>query len=208
MLAQAIPNPVYEVQGEVVHKQLTLPANLYAELAQRFLPEGAALALSFDPNAASGDESKRLRTSVDIQTRDSLVVSIFSTLDAEMQQVVTQWGEGKFPYKSREQFLFYGVGAYSGLHTDDQHKAPEKQGKTKYVMHLLNQLAAILYVVSPDLEGGAIEFPKQQLSIIPKSGTMLVYPSNYKFPHQVTPVVIGGRFAFVRHYYFYDTPAA
>ena len=124
-----------------------------------------------------------------------------------MLQSLYKRGEGYAGSVSRQQLMLYGEGVGAALHVDDQFKPPENHGATKYVMHLLNQFAGLLYISTEDLEGGELEFPNQDVSVAPVTGTLVAFPSNHLFPHLVHPVTKGQRIAIARHYYVKDTPA-
>lgn len=102
---------------------------------------------------------------------------------------------------SRTQILRYLPGEEHGLHVDDQFKVPERIGKTKVALNLLNQFGCLAFNVSDDFTGGELVFPDQNLTIHPKTGMVVMWPSNRRFPHEVLPVKTGVRYTYVRHFY-------
>lgn len=58
------------------------------------------------------------------------------------------------------------------------------------------QLSAIAYL-NDDFTGGQIEFPRQNLRVKPESGDILLFPSNFVFPHTSTPIVSGTKYCVV-----------
>lgn len=61
------------------------------------------------------------------------------------------------------------------------------------------QISVILYL-NDDFEDGEIEFPRQQLKLKPKPGMLVLFPSNFCFPHAALPPKNGTRFALVTWY--------
>lgn len=102
---------------------------------------------------------------------------------------------------ARKQILQYTEGQSHALHVDDQFQPSREVGRTKWGMNLLNQFGAMVYEVSDDFSGGEIVFPNQSLVITPKTGLVVMWPSNRHFPHEVLPVKTGIRRAYVLHFY-------
>lgn len=200
------PNPVHMVGGGVEVSRTSIPAELIQSCFSAF--ETEELELSFDIYSNVGEEDKRLRRSKELKHRQpERFAMLFQMLDEFVLQSLHTRGEGYSGSVSREQFMLYSDGAGAGLHVDDQFKPPRQFGRDKYVMHLLNQFAGLLYISTDDLEGGELVFPDHDISVKPLTGTLVAFPSNYLFPHVVTPVTRGKRIAIARHYYVKDTAA-
>lgn len=102
---------------------------------------------------------------------------------------------------ARTQILRYLPGQGHALHVDDQFKLPERIGKTKVALNLLNQFGCLVFNVSDDFTGGELIFPEQNIVITPKTNMVVMWPSNRNFPHEVLPVKTGTRYTYVRHFY-------
>lgn len=201
-----IPNPVHMVSGGVEVSRTTIPPSLIRDCFEAF--ETEALELSFDIYSAHGEEEKRLRSSKELKNRQQeRFAPLFQILDEFVLRSLHDRGEGYSGSVSREQFMIYNDGAGAGLHVDDQFKPPAQLGRNKYVMHLLNQFAGLLYISTDDIEGGELVFPTHGVIVKPTTGSLVAFPSNYLFPHMVTPVTMGKRIAIARHYYVKDTPS-
>lgn len=74
-----------------------------------------------------------------------------------------------------------------------------------YAPYDIRICTAVLYL-NDDYEGGELVFPKQQVSLHPKRGDLVVMPASYLYPHRVAPVTRGERLC-VRCFYRLD-PAA
>lgn len=58
------------------------------------------------------------------------------------------------------------------------------------------QLSALLYL-NDDYQGGELVFPRQCLKYKPKAGEVLMFPSNFCYPHESLPVIEGTKYAIV-----------
>ena len=85
--------------------------------------------------------------------------------------------------------LKYKEGGFYNRHTDYHLKFPRN--------------LSIIYFLNNDYEGGELNFsnPSDEneiyLTVKPKCGRMILWPSNFLFPHQVTPVKKGLRYVLV-----------
>jgi predicted 2-oxoglutarate/Fe(II)-dependent dioxygenase YbiX len=201
-----LPNPIHMVGGGIEVAKTSIPP----ELVQRCLGafESERTEYSFDVNAHAGIPERRTRHTKELGLdQQERFAALYQLLDEFVLGSLYKRGEGYAGSVSRQQLMLYEEGVGATLHVDDQFKPPESYGPTKYVMHLLNQFAGLLYISTDDLEGGELVFPSHAVSVVPSTGTLVAFPSNHLFPHLVTPVVKGKRIAIARHYYVKDTPA-
>lgn len=73
------------------------------------------------------------------------------------------------------------------MHSDDHVLRSDGSVLTRDVQR---GITAILYLNS-DFDGGEIHFPRQGLELRPSAGTLLIFPSNRNFPHEVKPIARG-----------------
>jgi predicted 2-oxoglutarate/Fe(II)-dependent dioxygenase YbiX len=80
----------------------------------------------------------------------------------------------------------------------------ENNGYYKYHVdsgHNLNRVLSCILLLNNDYEGGELCFydqiNKEEISIDKKVGRMILWPSNFLFPHAVKPVTKGKRFSVV-----------
>ena len=52
-------------------------------------------------------------------------------------------------------------------------------------------------ILNDDYEGGKLKFFNGNYEVEAKKGDMILFPSNFMFPHQVTPVTKGVRYSIV-----------
>ena len=85
------------------------------------------------------------------------------------------------------QILKYEVGGHYRLHSDNCHKFPRS--------------LSFIYLINDNYEGGDLifqsPFGSKQIKIEKKKNTLIVWPSNFLFPHLVTPVKNGVRYSMV-----------
>lgn len=199
-----IPNPVHMVDGRVMTKQITLPPEIITHITKLFdNPATCAQSITVFANPT---DKQRNRSTIECSTRDDVVRALYMKLDEFVLCSLLEWGSDVYMGVAREQFMMYPPGVDCRMHIDDQNEVPERLGKSKYLMHLMNQVAGLLWISSPDIEGGDFVLPNQQLVIPPITGTMACFPSNYLYPHEVTPVTKGYRISLARHYYVRDLP--
>jgi len=99
-------------------------------------------------------------------------------------------------YREQIQVLKYQDEEYYKWHTD---QAANREDSAYF-----RTISIVLYLTD-DFEGGRTEFP--HTSYKPKAGQALIFPSNWCFPHQSTPVTKGTKIVAVTWYscfYNYD----
>lgn len=92
------------------------------------------------------------------------------------------------PYLSIQQdtgydLLRYEVGCFFNAHVDT--------GRGVY------RTLSCSFTLNEEYEGGAWEFFSGELKLKPPKGSAVVFPSNFLFPHAITPVTAGTRFSIV-----------
>jgi len=201
-----LPNPIHMVGGGIEVSRTSIPVALVQRCLSAF--ETEATEYSFDVNTHAGNPEMRTRHTKELgRQQQEKFGALYQLLDEFVLQSLYKRGEGYSGSVSRQQLMLYEQGVGAALHVDDQFKPPQMYGASKYVMHLLNQFAGLLYISSDDLEGGELLFPTHGVSVAPVTGTLVAFPSNHLFPHLVNPVIKGRRIAIARHYYVKDTPA-
>jgi Rps23 Pro-64 3,4-dihydroxylase Tpa1-like proline 4-hydroxylase len=89
------------------------------------------------------------------------------------------------------QFLRYDIHDHYDKHNDSESYV---NNKLKRVME--RDISLLLYL-NDDYEGGELEFTKLQLTIKPKKGMLIAFPSYDDFEHKVHPVTKGVRYNIV-----------
>lgn len=64
-----------------------------------------------------------------------------------------------------------------------------------------NRMISVVLYLNEDFKGGEIEFPFQNLTVTPKKGLALIFPSNFCYAHIAKPVIDGTKFSIVTWYH-------
>lgn len=80
-------------------------------------------------------------------------------------------------------FVKYGEGQHFQEHTDHGYS--------------YNATVSLVGYLNDDYEGGEIFFRLQGLTIKPDAGDLLIFPSNYMYPHRAMPVKTGVKYSLV-----------
>jgi len=98
-------------------------------------------------------------------------------------------------FKSYEpvQFLGYPVGGHYKGHNDGE----KFNFETRQWERLMDRDVSFLFYLNDQYGGGELEFPELGLTIKPKKGMMIAFPSYKDFAHKVHPVTWGHRYTLV-----------
>ena len=91
------------------------------------------------------------------------------------------------------QFLGYPVGGHYKGHNDGEHFNME----TRQWERLMERDVSFLFYLNDQYGGGELEFYDLGLTIKPKKGMMIAFPSYKDFAHKVHPVTWGHRYSLV-----------
>ena len=143
---------------------------------------------------ASGDidhshrRVKGINISIDGKTTDEgkkLDDNIFINLTSILKQYVI-----KFPFLHIESdtgyvLLKYNVDDFYKLHIDQISKGEQ------------TRLISCIICLNDDYTGGEISFFNKQKTFTLKKGDVLLFPSNFMFPHEVFPILTGTRYSII-----------
>ena len=98
-------------------------------------------------------------------------------------------------FKSYEpvQFLGYPVGGHYKGHNDGE----TFNMQTRQWEKIMDRDVSFLFYLNDQYGGGELEFPDLGLTIKPKKGMMIAFPSYKDFAHKVHPVTWGHRYSLV-----------
>lgn len=83
--------------------------------------------------------------------------------------------------------LRYSEGSYFRPHTD--------QGR--FDEATVSRVLSFVLFLNHDFEGGRLVFPRQEIVVRPRTGTAVLFPSNFCFPHKARTVRRGVRYSVV-----------
>jgi hypothetical protein len=167
-----------------------------AERTQRWRQSGQVL-----PNGAAPYKSaNRTSRSLMISVQDPLYGPCFRRFE---EALIKAFHSAAMAYKSYNSFLDitddsgyemlrYQEGERFGLHTDAILGGEEG----------FRQLSALIYL-NDDYTGGETAFPRQGVKFKGGAGDLLVFPSNFCYPHEAMPVTKGTKFAVVTWFVAY-----
>lgn len=109
--------------------------------------------------------------------------TLFSSLDNTLEHYFSIYPFAKNAIKSREDMMHvlkYEKSGFLPKHSD--------HGKSSRVL-------SVLLYLNDDYEGGEISWPDISLTLKPEAGSIVYFPSNYVFTHEVAPITNGVRYA-------------
>ena len=107
------------------------------------------------------------------------IVDVIKEYKKDLPDYVS-WFPDKFAFEElRIKKYNPGTDDQFGLHVDVQ----DPESAKRYL--------AILEYLNDDFEGGETEFPHHNLTVKPKTGTVLVFPPTWQYPHRGIPVESG-----------------
>ena len=117
---------------------------------------------------------------------EAAVAGIFSSIVAPKYNC-------KFKTYDAAQMLGYPPGGHYLAHSDSEHLNP----KTGEWEQSVPRDVSFVFYLNEEFGGGELEFPDHGLTIKPKKGMMVVFPSYKEFLHRVHPVTWGHRYSLV-----------
>ncbi|HWB33951.1 MAG TPA: 2OG-Fe(II) oxygenase [Candidatus Paceibacterota bacterium] len=155
----------------------------------------------FDADATN--KKGEISWEVDKKTRDTQTVNIEPikqvVLDL-MRYAVRDFLNPFFNVQIKDsempQFLIYHPGGHYRPHIDGEALFNDGSGKLSWRRNVDRDISLVVYL-NQDFEGGDIVFPKQAITIKPRAGMLLAFPSSHHFLHGVNPVLSGTRYAIV-----------
>lgn len=109
--------------------------------------------------------------------------SLFQTIRRCVDDYGSYWGVGVRYYESFNFVKYEGAGTHFKIHSD--------HGPT-YVCTV-----SVVAYLNDDYEGGEIYFPRFDLTIKPKKGDIVVFPSTYIYEHASQDMISGTKYAVV-----------
>ncbi len=136
-----------------------------------------------------------------LETRNTLWYNITDEISKKLEQAVAQCFKNfvipkyNCEYKSYEpvQFLGYPVGGHYKGHNDGEQFNME----TRQWERMMPRDISFLFYLNDQYGGGELEFYDLGLTIKPKKGMMIAFPSYKDFAHKVHPVTWGHRYTLV-----------
>ena len=109
--------------------------------------------------------------------------ALFNALRSCVDDYGSYWGVGIRSYEAFNFVKYEGPGTHFRIHAD--------HGPT-YV----STISAVIYL-NDDYEGGELIFPRFNLTIKPKAGDIVVFPSTFIYEHSSEQIISGNKYAVV-----------
>ena len=143
-----------------------------------------------------GDSSE-----TNLETRNTLWYNITPEMAQQFEKCIAECFRNivapryNCQFKSYEpvQFLGYPVGGHYKGHNDGEHFNYE----TRQWEKIMPRDVSFLFYLNDQYGGGELEFYELGLTIKPKKGMMIAFPSYHDFAHKVHPVTWGHRYSLV-----------
>lgn len=137
-------------------------------------------------------EVKEYRSTQWITLDEQLIENLMSTVYGVHQQEFSNLYKTSVKNIEPTQFLKYGVGGRY-----DDHNDSEDWDSNNQLKRVINRDITVLFYLNDDYEGGELEFTRLGLTIKPKRGMMVAFPSYIEFSHRVHPITSGTRYNLV-----------
>ena len=118
-------------------------------------------------------------------TRKDIDTLIFSELYSIYEQYTNLYKTINCIRDSGYDFLVYEAGGFYKEHTDD------------YATDNYRRRISSIILLNDDYEGGDLAFFNKEYIIKPKKNTVILFPSNFMYPHQILPITKGTRYSIV-----------
>ena len=137
----------------------------------------------------------------DLEVRDTLWYPQSDELRVHLEQAISgcyfRYVQPRYQctFKKYEpaQFLGYNPGGHYKTHNDGEHF----NEKTRQWEKCMPRDISFLFYLNEEYGGGELEFTDLGLTIKPKKGMMIAFPSYKDFAHKVHPVTWGHRYSLV-----------
>ena len=137
----------------------------------------------------------------DLEVRDTLWYPQSDELRVHLEQAISgcyfRYVQPRYQctFKAYEpaQFLGYNPGGHYKKHNDGEHF----NEKTRQWEKCMPRDISFLFYLNEEYGGGELEFTDLGLTIKPKKGMMIAFPSYKDFAHKVHPVTWGHRYSLV-----------
>ena len=147
------------------------------------------------------DKPDEIEGRTDLKVRNTIWYNITDEMFKKFEQAVAgcfrEYVAPKYncQFKSYDpvQFLGYPVGGHYKGHNDAEHF----DFKTRKWVKSMNRDVSFLFYLNSEFGGGELEFGDLGLTIKPKKGMMIAFPSYKEFAHMVHPVTWGHRYTLV-----------
>ena len=119
---------------------------------------------------------------------DFIIQELHSTIIEYVESFKFDWFGGWEGYSAMK-FIRYSLGQTMANHCDHIHSIFDGERRGVPIL-------SVIGVLNDDYEGGElIMFGDKKIDT--KAGDLLIFPANFMFPHEITPVLKGARYSYI-----------
>lgn len=164
-----------------------VPQHIIETLLTNKSQDHSEATVGWDDNQGTTDYRKTKWLTLPEMLGQQLYQTIFQIHEQHLKQLYESTAVNVEP----PQFLRYDVGDEYKVHNDSESWV---EGRLQQVVK--RDISLLLYL-NDDYEGGELEFTNLALTIKPKAGMLIAFPSYIEFEHRVHPVTKGTRYSIV-----------
>jgi len=192
---------LYNPYDLIIIKENIIPQEHIEEIMLLANDKNTSQATIIESKEDENDPTEEVPSRTDLEVRDTLWYNITEKMYRNFEQCVAQCFKTyiipKYNCEFKEydpvQFLGYPVGGHYKVHNDSEHFDFKSR---KWVQSMKRDVSFLFYLNS-EFGGGELEFTDLGLTIKPKKGMMIAFPSYKEFAHKVHPVTWGHRYTLV-----------
>jgi Rps23 Pro-64 3,4-dihydroxylase Tpa1-like proline 4-hydroxylase len=117
------------------------------------------------------------------EIRKALDEELFNVAATAIQKYNEVFSEARIEQDSGYELLRYNEGQFYVQHTDSFLKQP--------------RAVSCSFAINDDYEGGEFAFWNREKKVFLKKGSVLMFPSNFMYPHEIMPVTKGTRYSII-----------
>ena len=146
-----------------------------------------------DKEEGGSETNLKTRNTLWYHIPDKSYHKLESAVSSCFKQLIVPKYKCEFKKYEPVQFLGYPVGGHYVGHNDCEHF----DNKTRKWVQGMERDVSFLFYLNSEFGGGELEFYDLGLTIKPKKGMMIAFPSYKEFAHKVHPVTWGHRYTLV-----------
>lgn len=139
---------------------------------------------------------KEIRDTQNVELSDEIKAKLDGIESTTIEAHINPFYKVSVRDKEPTQILHYGVGGHYIPHVDAETPYQDDIGHRIWGK-VLDRDLSIVYFINDDFAGGELVFPELDITIRPKAGMLVCFPSDHNYLHGVKPVSSGHRFTIV-----------
>ena len=137
-----------------------------------------------------------IRNTQQVHVPGSIAKQLDNIADANVRELINPFYQVAVRDREPWQLLHYGAGGHYIPHVDAETLYKDDDGLDLWEKTLDRDLS-IVYFLNDDFAGGELVFPELDLVIEPAPGTLVCFPSDHNYIHEVKAVTSGHRYTVV-----------